>query len=240
MNWSAGKIGTINQRSAQANGLSTPSIGCVLHLPGLPGGGSKIYDRSPYGNIGTITGATWVRLPSGLWGLDFDGTDDVVDCGNDPNLDITGALTIEVWIKPTATGVAQPIVNKGGGVWWGAGHPGYELRVNANNLEMTIHDSGANTDTLTAAFTETTKYSQVVGLFDGDYLRIYIDSVAQTPKDTALTSIGASGDSLLIADSSLAQYFGGKIALVRIYNRALSALEIQNHFNREKHLFGVW
>jgi len=26
----------------------------------------------------------------------------------------------------------------------------------------------------------------------------------------------------------------------RIYNRTLSALEIQGHFNQEKHLFGVW
>jgi len=32
---------------------------------------------------------------------------------------------------------------------------------------------------------------------------------------------------------------GGDIALVRIYNRVLTALGIQNHFNREKHLFGV-
>ena len=32
----------------------------------------------------------------------------------------------------------------------------------------------------------------------------------------------------------------GYIALLRIYNRPLTALEIQNHFNREKHLFGRW
>jgi hypothetical protein len=32
----------------------------------------------------------------------------------------------------------------------------------------------------------------------------------------------------------------GSVALPRIYNRVLTALEVQNHFNREKHLFGVW
>ena len=36
------------------------------------------------------------------------------------------------------------------------------------------------------------------------------------------------------------RYFEGKMSLIRIYNRLLSALEIQNHFNREKHLFGRW
>jgi len=37
--------------------FSPPELGCVHYLPGLPGGGSKIHDRSPCGNIGTITGA---------------------------------------------------------------------------------------------------------------------------------------------------------------------------------------
>ena len=58
-----------------------PELGSVLYLTGLPCGGSKIYDRSPYGNHGTITGATWKRLPSGLWYLDLDALDDYVDCG---------------------------------------------------------------------------------------------------------------------------------------------------------------
>jgi len=53
--------------------FSPPELGCVLYLSGLPNSGSKIHDRSPYGNHGAITGATWQRLPSGLWCLSFDG-----------------------------------------------------------------------------------------------------------------------------------------------------------------------
>src|SRR3990167_10553439 len=34
------------------------------------------FDRSRYQNHGTITGATWKRLPSGVWVMSFDGTDD--------------------------------------------------------------------------------------------------------------------------------------------------------------------
>ena len=120
MNWSVGKIGTIYQRSAQAIDLSTPPIGCVLDLPGLPGGGNKIYDRSPYGNIGTIIGATWLRTPSGLWVLSFDGSDDYVDCGSGSSLDITGGITVEVWAKcDGATGsvsIAHDPQNKEGGL----------------------------------------------------------------------------------------------------------------------------
>ena len=43
----------------------------VYYCPGLEGGGTTLWDYSNNGNHGTITGATWVRLPSGLWSLGF-------------------------------------------------------------------------------------------------------------------------------------------------------------------------
>ncbi len=79
-----------------------PPANCVLHLTGYPPGGATITDFSGQGNHGTITGATWVRLPSGLWVLSFDG-DDYVGCGNAVNLQITNNLGIEVWFKTPAT-----------------------------------------------------------------------------------------------------------------------------------------
>lgn len=63
----------------------------------------KIYDRSPYGNSGKITRATWVRLPSGLWCLSFCGQDDYVDCRNHSSLDITTSITVEAWGRPGAS-----------------------------------------------------------------------------------------------------------------------------------------
>lgn len=59
------------------NGYDYPPAldGAVLYMPGLPGYGSKIWDRSQGGNHGTIVGATWERLPSGLWTLRYWGDD---------------------------------------------------------------------------------------------------------------------------------------------------------------------
>ena len=79
-----------------------PEPGCVLYLPGLPGGGGKIYDKSSYGNHGTITGAAWKRLPTGLWCLSFDGSDDYVNCGNSESLSIPDAITIKAWVKSSS------------------------------------------------------------------------------------------------------------------------------------------
>ncbi len=84
------------------NIFSPPPLGTVLFLPGLPGAGTIIYDRSLYGNHGTITGATW-KFNGRVWYLDFDGTDDYVDCGlNVASLELT-TFTFCGWINPTTT-----------------------------------------------------------------------------------------------------------------------------------------
>ncbi len=96
------------------NLMRPPFSGCRgLRLPPIPAGsvlycparndayGSKLTDESGYGNHGTITGATWTRLPR-LWGLSFDG-DDYVDCGNNISLQTTNNLTGGMWFKTPAT-----------------------------------------------------------------------------------------------------------------------------------------
>ena len=82
--------------------LNPPELGCVLSLSRFPGGGSKIHDRSPYGNHGTITGATWVRLPSGLWCLSFDGSDDYSKAVDTVLPSGAAARTLSAWVKASA------------------------------------------------------------------------------------------------------------------------------------------
>jgi len=60
----------------------------------------------------------------------------------------------------------------------------------------------------------------------------------KAPADAAIDDAPAS---LLCGDSySQDKRFSGKLGLLRIIKRNLSALEIQDHFSREKQLFGVW
>ena len=189
-----------------------PSLGTVLYLPGLPGGGSKIYDRSPYGNIGTITGATWVRTPDGLWCLSFDG-DDHVDCGSGASLATTG--TWECWLNRTDRTDTMYICDfrdSGGGA-------GYILLpLNGDTLAYdagTAYVDGSVSDECTQAVWH---HVAVAGI------------------------VFTAGAPLIIArrGPSAQDWWKGQMALVRFHNRLLSALEIQNHYNREKHLFGVW
>jgi hypothetical protein len=240
MNRSADKIGTINQWSANASCLATPPIGCVLHLLGLPGGGSKIYDQSPYGNIGTITGATWIRTPGGLWCLNFDGSDDYVVVADALSLDITDAITLVAWINPvkgTVSGYHEVFDKRGAGVF-------YNLAVDETDDKLRTAGLGgfyvSNVITfgtwqhIAVTYSKDLPSANIKGFVNG----AGVGTQAYTaPIDTNANRLGIGAQN---PDHGLGHYLKGCIALPRIYNRALSTLEIQNQFNREKNLFGVW
>ena len=44
--------------------------------------------------------------------LDFDGTDDSVNCIHDSILDITGSITLSCWMKSSNTGANRKLLTK--------------------------------------------------------------------------------------------------------------------------------
>ncbi len=215
-----------------------PEGNCVLCLTGLPGGSGKIYDRSPYGNTGSITGATWKQLPGGLWYLDYDGSDDYTDCGNGSSLGITGAITVIAWVNATAFSGYPVVVFKttdnswsaGYGMWWGGDY-----------MRFFINQYGTNQAKI--SFTATGEWHLFGGTYDrniaASQLNIYQDDGKVGTPDTCTDPITVGARNLQIGwDAGGSRWHGG-IAGVRIYNRALSRLEFQNIYHREKYLFGV-
>jgi len=218
--------------------FAPPDLGTVLLFTGLPGGSNKIHDRSPYGNIGTITGATWVRLPSGLWCLSFDGNDDQVDCGSVTSFDITDALTIEVWVNVSSYTDFRYIVAKG------ADKYALYNKQTSGDLEFWLNLSGGSVHPDTPFTPGTDTWAQVVATYNKDggsnNTKIYINGVV-AKQETNTGTINTDTNSLYVGRRlGAACPFHGSIALPRVYNRALNALQIHDDFNREKHLFGVW
>lgn len=218
--------------------FNPPMLGGVLFLSGLPSGGSKIYDRSPYGNVGTITGATWKRLPSGLWYLSFDGSDDTINCGNSPSLEIVGQISIEFWFYyPTAFTKNETFFSKPTGAvqdinlyYYHAG--GYFIYVINGTWCLRL----AKTELTVGAWNHLL-FTILDGTTDN---HAYVNGVDKATNQNAPTM--TSGTSNLYIGSYIdgGEYVTGGLALIRLYNRVLSNFEALNHVNREKHLFGVW
>ena len=220
--------------------FSPPQLGCLLSLTGLPGGGGKIYDRSPRGNTGTITGAVWRQLPSGLWYLDFDGVDDKITIHNNGSLNITEAITLETWCYPvTSTEPYDSYI-------FGSTDRYYTLRTVQGGVmrfqplicmdDDNWRSPGYYTYTVDRWYHVATTYDKNKG---SDNFVLYVDGKNKA-QATFTTGIKPSTADILIGYTTAGLGEFGYLALIRIYNRALSALQIQNHFSQEKNLFGVW
>ena len=224
-----------------------PEMGCVLSLTGLPGNGSVIYDRSPLGHPGTIVGATWVRLPSGLWCLSFDGTDDYVSLGAGRFDDLTQA-TIEFWYRPDIDLDGQDTHRMLFNFYKDANNfiEGYYSHT-ANKMRLLANIGGAQAFINEVAgisdFGESQRWHYWVSVFGehgGAQTWIDLDERMSTDADpSCIDDVATTTGNYLGTFDGSSNHWSGNIALFRIHNRRLSVLEIQNHFYREKHLFGL-
>jgi len=91
-------------------------------------------DYSGLGNNGTIISATWNSTGGyDSWGAyQFDGSDDYINVGTGSELNLTGAMSVEAWIKPLDMNNYQAIVIKFGG----SGSPAvYQYIYAINNVD---------------------------------------------------------------------------------------------------------
>jgi Concanavalin A-like lectin/glucanases superfamily len=205
---------------------ATPTPGLVAAYGFNEGSGTVVNDASGNGNNGTINGATWTT--SGKYGnaLNFNGSNALVTINNAASLQLTTGMTLEAWVYPTVTGP-----------WWGdviyKGNDNYYL-------EGTSYSSGfpAMGGTLpnapplygTAVLALNT-WAHLAATYDGATMRLYVNGV-QVASRAQTGAIETSTNPLQIGgDSIYGQYFTGRIDEVRIYNRALSATQIQSDMN---------
>jgi len=115
------------------NTASVNTSGLVGYWRFEEGVGTTVKDSSGYGNNGILENSDGDEWVEGRFGqaLEFDGSDDYVDCGNDSSLNTPDAITIEAWIKPFANN--KRIVSKDDG----SSSREYMLKIRSDN-QMTI------------------------------------------------------------------------------------------------------
>jgi PKD repeat protein len=188
------------------------------------GSGTSVTDASGNGNSGTITGATWTS--AGRYGkaLLFNGTNSLVTIKDTAFLHLGSALTLEAWVNPTTLASWKNLIYKPQGstgisyVLQGASSssqvPSLGMSICSANL-MAPNPLPLNT------------WSHIAATYDGTTARFYVNgtlvaSQAQTGTITETT------DALTIGgNSAYGENWAGLIDEVRIYNRALSATEVQ-------------
>jgi len=212
--------------------FSSPEPGCVLSITGLPGSGNRVYDRSPYGKQGTVTGVGWVRLPGGLWVLSLDGVDDNVLISDWDNSLLGSDYTIEQWVKSDnllvrgyAIGVAS----------WSAG--AFYIRTNSTAQKLEYSAYRGNDIVSGTALSEGNWYHITVRVLSGT-AQFYLNGIVDGSPNSGHTLSGTH--MLCIGKGHVGNEWSGLIGYTCLYCRALSAFEIRRRFKRERSLFGVW
>ena len=156
--------------------------------------------------------------------MDFDGTDDYVDCGNAPSLDITGPITIAAWIYPTGGGGGGygRIVDKSSSN--SATGPGYKIYPRAEeNYIVTLSVGGGDHRSSASLALNTWNYMALV--ITGTQWRFFLNGTWQEWNESRFPS--SVSNPLFIGNSSVAaRHFDGIVDDVRIYNRILTSAEV--------------
>jgi len=211
--------------------------GAVLVLGDTMKSASVWSDMSGRGNHGLVYGAgTPPAATPGALGYVFDGVDDYVDVGNAASLNITNAITVSAWVKPTGAHAGGY-----GGIWDSNAADGRILIVNDGSLlaQFTI---GGVAKSITAAVNSVplNVYTNVIFVCDGAEAVFWINGAKQTPTAATGTILTSTQIRKIGWGHAAATYFfNGSIDEVRIFNRALSATEIKRLYERTRILFGV-
>ncbi len=177
----------------------------------------------------TSTEAGGITFIAGKVGqaINFDGSNDVITVTDSTVLDITGAVTIEGWILPTAL-AAKPIFTK----WTSTGgSKGYLLSLAGTTAATAKINFKINGVTLTSTGLYTAgQFQHIAAVYvpgaSGASMRIYINGQLAGEKTSSVpASITVNNENLLIGKTSTV-FFKGKMDELSLYNRALSADEI--------------
>ena len=206
------------------------SEGMIAYWKFDEGSGSVAPD-SVNGNHGSIHGATWTTgQVDGA--LSFDGNDDVsIPYSNDWN---TGdELTVESWFNLNSQTYWAPIVGRDG--YWCYPRPEYrgwilELYTTSNNIVFNVLQPSVNSPLYAINYGE---WYHAVGVYDGNFVRLYINGQeigTGTPRSGPVAPSYTYGITIGADTGCFGFHVKGLIDEVAIYNKALTACEIKQHY----------
>ena len=219
--------------------------GLVLNLDATnrasyPGSGTTWTDTSFYRNNGTLTNGPTFLQERGRGSIVFDGVDDYVLGASNLNISGDPAFSICYWAiwddstfssnYPSGVGSnSTGVVNQGLSTTWSSGRIALDFwnnRFRANNA----------LNVQTWYYVCFTKIPGLIGSTCKLYANAqeYVGAVENTNASPNITN-----SPFVVGRLDATRWFKGRISAVQIYNRALSAQEVQQNYNALKSRFGL-
>ena len=165
------------------------------------------------------------------YALSFDGTNDVINCGNDSSLQITGAMTVSYWFK----GQGGSNIAGGVGKLGGSSSRGFLFGMTSTGvINFYIAPTASSLVLASYSHTPDTNWHHLVGVFTpSTSLELYFDGqlVDTTPTSTS-SQYNASNNLQIGARGDSTGFFNGKMSNAAIWNTNLTSTEITEVYNQ--------
>jgi hypothetical protein len=208
-----------------------------------PGSGSTWNDLSKNRNNGTLNNMTSANVINTNGGVFlFDAADDYIDTSQEIQFDRTDPFTLCAWLNNQDTGYANIMNNEN------TSYRGYQFSFFDQKLQIYLRSTTSNYIAVKCSNNFTLNaWKHCIATYDGSSdvsgMKLYIDGVLQsmTTISNTLTDSTDSGETTLIGTRIPVSvtYFDGYISNIQIYNRELSANEVQQNYNATKGRFEV-
>jgi hypothetical protein len=201
------------------------------------------------------TGSTWYNLASSTNGsnnnmtygsgnggyFEFNNVNSVSTFPNSPELNPTEGLSIESWVM--FYGNDNDFIYEKGNV--NTQHSLFSHGGGLNDIRFRTYHAGGDGNDLyfnktTEGFTTNTWW-HIVATYDRSYKRIYLNATERVnaPENRALQTTTPGASIGRFGGGTTGYYFGGRIAIVNVYNVGLTAEEVNQNFERLRSRFGI-
>jgi hypothetical protein len=159
----------------------------------------------------------------------FDGTNDYINIPSSNVFDVS-EVTVEVVVKPYA--ISQ------NGFWFekGAVNTQYSLFMEGSNIVWRQAGNSQYTSTNTMTVN---RWNHVIGTFKSGQRITYVNGTSRTSDSLVYTLNTNQGAQFIGSYNSGGYYYNGEIAIVKVYNRVLSAAEVKQNYNKYKTRFNL-
>lgn len=192
--------------------------------------GAKLRDMSGNGNEGTINGTNFVWWI--VWGaMNFDGVDDYIALPK--VLANKSAFSVSIWAQHNGS-ASQEGALMGNSVWWF-----YFKKANVNNsITLWITNSsnvGGYISSNTKGIEQNVWHLYTITVNSNWLISFFRDNeLVSSVQHTSWNYFNPAHDNFIGRYANSNYVFNGSIDDVRIYDRALSALEIKDLYNSRK------
>ena len=188
-----------------------------------PGTGTTVTDLKNSSITGTMSGVVFSTNNDGIF--NFDGSDTITSITVGSSYSI---FSVGVWVNPNSLANFARVIQ--------LNNSNYRfLGVHGNGTLISGYNSGGWDEKFTTSTISTSTWNYIVMVDNGSSTIVYVNNVANAIANSAATST-----SYIIGSYNGTQNFiDAQLGPIQLYNRALSASEVAQNYNRVKGRFGL-